>query len=111
MVGLLYMWMCEMDIATWFLMLISNMTMAKEGLEEAVRMMSLRFLIWILTLFSYRWKENLLEKKSIRQFPGENSWLNKSKEERNSFFLLSMSMRRLPKWSLCLDVRVLRDRL
>ena len=56
-------------------------------------------------------KENILEKELMRQFSGENSWLNGSKEGRNSFFLLFMLMRRLLKWSLYLDVRVLRDRL
>ena len=58
MVGLLCMWIYEMDIATRFFMFVSNITI-DEKLDEAVKVILSRFLIWFLTFFSHKWKENL----------------------------------------------------
>jgi len=61
--------------------------------------------------FFYKWKENLLGNKLIRWCLEKNSWLKKSKEERNLFFLLSISIKKLFRQSFCLKVRISRNRL
>jgi len=71
--GLSCIWICEINIVTRFLMLTSDTTIDEEKLDKAVKVISSRFLIWFLTFFSHKWKENLLENKSIRQCPGKNS--------------------------------------
>ena len=51
------------------------------------------------------WKEKQSENKSIKQFPGLNSSLKKENEGENSLHLLSTSISRDFKQSLCLGVR------
>jgi len=109
--GLSYMWICEMDIATLFLMLASDMTRDMEESDDALRVRSLRIWMWFLMFFPHEWKEILSENESMRWFPRENSWLKGSKEGVNSFFLLSMLIRGLFKRLLWLSVSVLRDTL
>ena len=109
--GLSCMWIYEMDVAMLFLMLVLDMTRDVEELDDTLRVRSSRIWMWFLTFFSHEWKEILSENKSIRWFPGENSWLKGSKEGVNLFFLLSMSIRGLFKHLLWLSVSVLRNTL
>ena len=43
MTGLLCKWMCNIDVATWFLMLVLDTTIKEEGFDDALNVMSLRF--------------------------------------------------------------------
>ena len=47
-IGLLYEWMCDIEVATWFLILVSEITTEEKGLEETLKVILLRFLIWFL---------------------------------------------------------------
>ena len=40
--------MCEMEVATWFLMLVSNTTIVEKGLENALNVTSSKFFICFL---------------------------------------------------------------
>jgi len=92
-------------------MLASEMTIEAKRLEKASKVISSRFLIWLLTSQEHRWKENQSGKESLSWFPRENFWLNREKEGRNLLFLFSMSINRLFRWSLYLRVRYLMDKL
>ena len=73
MTDLLCEWIYDIDMATWFLMLALDITMEDKGLDDALNMMSLRFLMWFLVFEEYGWKENWSGKESMSWFPGLNS--------------------------------------
>ena len=105
MTGLLKEWIWEIDVATWFLILVSNTTVVEEGLDNALNTISSKFSICFITLEEWRWKEKWFENKLTRQFPGLSSSLKKEKEGKNLLCLLSTLIRGDFKWSLCLDIR------
>ena len=41
--------MCEMEVVTWFLMLVSNTTIVEKGLEDTLNMTSSKFFMCFLT--------------------------------------------------------------
>ena len=45
MISLLYKWICDIDIATWFLILVSEMTIEEAKLDDALRVILLSALI------------------------------------------------------------------
>ena len=69
-IGLLKGWMWEINVVTWFLILASDTTIVKEGLDDVLSTMSSNFSIYFLTLEEQGWKEKQSENKSRRQFPG-----------------------------------------
>ena len=69
-IGLLKGWMWEINVATWFLILASDTTIVKEGLDDVLSAMSSNFSIYFLTLEEQGWKEKQSENKSRRQFSG-----------------------------------------
>ena len=63
--GLSKEWMCEIEVVTWFLMLVSDITIVEEGLEDTLNMTSSKFFICFLTFIRQEWKENWSGKISI----------------------------------------------
>ena len=61
-IGLLKKWMCEMEVATWFLILASDTTMDEKELEDALSVISSKFSMYYLTFEEQGWKKNSLEK-------------------------------------------------
>ena len=57
--GLLCKWMCEMDVATWFLILVSEMTIAKDVLDNALSVMLSSSSMCFLIFEKHGWNENL----------------------------------------------------
>jgi len=88
------------------LILASDTTMEDEGFDNALNVMSWRFLIWFLTFEEHGWKENQSGKESMSQFPRLNSLLKAEKERKSLFCLLSMLIRGEFRHSLCLGVRL-----
>ena len=109
--GLLKEWMCKMEVATWFLMLVSDTTIVEKGLEYTLNMTSFKFFMCFLTFVRWGWKENWSEKISTIQFPGLNSSLKKQKEGKNLLCLSSTSIRSDFNQILYLAVRWLMDTL
>ena len=102
---LLKEYICEIDVVMWFLILALEMTIVEEGLDDALNALSSNFSICFLMFGEWEWKEKWFENKSIKQFPGLNSSLKKENEGENSLCLLSTSISRDFKWSLCLSMR------
>ena len=109
MMGLLYKWIFNIDVAIWFLMLVSDTIMEDEKFDNALNVILLRFLMWFLIFEEYGWKENQSEKKSISQFPGLNSLSKAEKKGKSSLCLLFMSIREEFRHSFYLEVRLLMD--
>ena len=94
-IDLLWMWVCEMEVAILFLMLVSVMTRACEGiLKDLITKLSSCW-IWALQLLSLclldKWKEKQLEKMSMTLCLGENSGWRGTKEGNTSLKWLSIS--------------------
>jgi len=104
-IGLLKGWMWEINVATWFLILASDTTIVKEGLDDVLSTILSNFSIYFLTLEEQGWKEKQSENKSIRQFSSLNFSLKKENEGKNSLCLLFTSISRDFKQSLCLGIR------
>ena len=105
MTGLLKECICEINVVMWFLILASEVMIAKKGLDDALNTLSSNFSICSLTFGEWEWKEKQSENKSIRWFPGLNSLLKKENKEKNLLHLLSTLISRDFKQSLCLGVR------
>ena len=103
--GLSKEWMCEMEVVTWFLMLVSNTTIVEKGLEDTLNMTSSKFFMCFLTFIRWGWKENQSGKISTIWFSGLNSSLKKQKEGKNLLCLLLTSIRGDFNWILYLAVR------
>ena len=84
--GLSTIWICTMEVATLFLMLTSDATIATDGNEEDPK--TKLFSSWAHNLMSFLlfWilKEICSEKLSIILKPGENSKLRGEKEGKHS---------------------------
>jgi len=65
MTGLLKEWMWEIDVVTWFLMLVSDTTIVEVGLDEALSTISSSFSICFLTQDKRKWKEKQSGNKSV----------------------------------------------
>jgi len=104
-IGLLKGWMWEINVAIWFLILASDTTIVKEGLDDVLSTILSNFSIYFLTLEEQGWKEKQSENKSIRQFSSLNFSLKKENEGKNSLCLLSTSISGDFKQSLCLGIR------
>jgi len=76
--------MCEIDVAMWFLILVSDTIMEEEEFDDVLNAISSKFSMCFLIFEECRWKENQSEKESIRRFPGMNSLLKTEKEGKNS---------------------------
>ena len=111
MTGLLKEWMCKMEVVTWFLMLASDTTIVKEGLENVLNVTLSKFFICFLTFIRWGWKENWSGKISTIRFPGLNPLLKKQKEEKILLCFLSISIRSDFNWILCLAMRQSMDAL
>jgi len=96
-------------MATWFLMLASNITMEGKGFDNALNVMSSRFLMWFLTFEECSWKENWSGKESMSWFPRLNSLSKAEKKEKSLLHLLSISIREEFRYSLYLGVRLSMD--
>ena len=105
MTGLLKEWMCEIEVVTWFLMLVSDTTIVKEGLEDTLNVTSSKFFICFLIFIRQGWKENWSGKISTIQFPDLNSLLKKQKEGKNLLYFSSISIRGNFNWILYLAMR------
>ena len=79
--GLSCEWMCNIEIATLFLTLVSDITMEEWGSEDTLIVMLSRLQRWFLISWVQEWKE---EKKSISLFPRENFSLKGENKKRNS---------------------------
>ena len=79
--GLLCEWMCKMDVATWFLILASEMTIAEDMLDDVLSVVLSSSSMCSLVFEEHGWNVNLSEKESIRQFPGLNSSLKKKRKK------------------------------
>ena len=66
MMGLSCTWIYDIEVATWFLMLMSEMTIEEERLDDALKMMLLRFLMWFLMFEKRRWNENQSGKEWVQ---------------------------------------------
>ena len=93
MTGLLKKWICEIEVVTWFLMLVSDTTIVEKGLEDTLNITSSKFFICFLIFIRWEWKENWSGKISTIQFPGLNSLLKKQKEGKISLYFSSTSIR------------------
>ena len=95
-IGLLWMWIYNINIAMLFLTLVSVMTKAWEWLFEDSIANLLSLWTWDLRLsllhLLNEWKEKWLEKVSIILYSGENSELRGSNKEKTSLKWLSMSI-------------------
>ena len=81
--------MCAIDMATKFLMLISNAMMVTEGEEEDSKTILSRLCVHNLSFFSLlSTKEIQSEKLSMTQSPGENSEFKGSKDRKHLLNLL-----------------------
>ena len=109
--GLLKEWMCEMEVATWFLILVSNTTMDEKGSEDALSMVSSKFSICFLTFKEQGWKEKQSGKTSTIWFSGLNSLLKKEKKGKNLLCLSSTLIIGDLSQLLCLAVRWSMDML
>ena len=96
-------------MVTWFLMLASNTTIEGEGFDNALNVMSSRFLMWFLTFKECSWKKNWSGKESMSWFPRLNSLLKAEKEGKSLLHLLSISIREKFMYSLYLGVRLSMD--
>ena len=96
---LLWIWMWEINIATLFLMLVSDTTRAIIGSKENLRVISLRKQIWDLILLPLwledKWNKKQLEKISISWVPEVNLLLRESKKGKTLLNLLFMLTIRL----------------
>ena len=107
--GWLEMCMYEMDVAMLFLMLASDVMIAMDCKEEALITIESSWWIQSLLLFPFmhKLKENLSEKMSMIQKPGESSgWVGENAE--NSLWDLLLVLTRWPLifflwWSVKLD--------
>ena len=59
-------WIYDIEVATWFLMLASEMTMEEKGLDNVLKVMLLRFLMWFLMFEKRRWNENQSGKEWVQ---------------------------------------------
>ena len=100
-----------MEVATWFLMLVSDTTIVEKRLDDALNMILSKFFMCFLTFIRRKWKENWSGKISTIQFPGLNSLLKKQKEGKNSLCLSSTSIRGNFNQILYLAVRQSMDAL
>ena len=103
----------NMEVATWFLMLVLDTTTAEWGSSNAWIVILSRYLkwllmFWLLLLFE-GWKWKWFGNTSISLFPGESSWLKEGKEEKTSLNLLSMSTIRFLILDYCLSIRLSSD--
>jgi len=103
---LLCEWICDIDMATWFLMLVLDTTIEDEEFDNALNMMSLRFLMWFLIFEEHRWKENQSGKRSMSQFPRLNFLSKAEKKGKSLLYLLSMLIREEFRHSLYLEMRL-----
>ena len=91
--------MWEINIATLFLMLVSDTTRAIIGSKENLRVISLRKQIWDLILLPLwledKWNKKQLEKISISWVPEVNLLLRESKKGKTLLNLLFMLTIRL----------------
>ena len=58
MTGLSYEWMCKIDVAMWFLILVSDTIMEEEEFDDALNAISSKSLMCFLIFEECRWKEN-----------------------------------------------------
>ena len=114
-IGLLWIWMCEMEVAILFLMLASMITSTLDGVLEDSRaklsscwLYNLRF--WLLYLLNKQ-KEKQLLKMSIILWPGENSGFRGSNEGNTSLYQLSISTMWSLMHSYCHLVKKLSDKV
>ena len=97
--------MCNIEVATWFLILASDTTIVDEGLDDTLNLILSNFSMCFFKLGKQKWKEKWSENISISLFPGSNSLLKKEKNGKNSFYLLSTLMSGDFNQILCLAVR------
>jgi len=90
---------------TWFLILALDTTIVKVELDEALSVISSSFLICFLALGEQGWREKQSGNKSVRQFPGLNSSLEKENEGKFSLCLSSTLINGDFKQNLCLAIR------
>lgn len=107
--GLSCKWICDIDMTTWFLMLVLDTTIEDEVFDDALNVMSLRFLMWFLTFEEHEWKENWSGKESMSQFPELNFLSKAEKKGKSLLYLLSMSIRGKFRHSLYLEMRLSMD--
>ena len=100
-----------MEVATWFLMLVSDTTIVEKRLDDALNMILSKFFMCFLTFVRQGWKEKWSGKISTIRFPGLNLSLKKEKEGKNLLHLLSTSIRGNFNQILCLAVRWSMDAL
>ena len=82
MISLLCKWICNIEIATLFLMLASERTIEEWELLEALMAMLSRLCIWFLILWVYAWKENWSKKEFISLFLGKTlHWKEKKRRK------------------------------
>ena len=110
-IDLLKEWMCEIEVATWFLILTSDTTMDQKGSEDALSVIYFKLSMYFLTFKEQGWKKKQSEKISTIRFPGLNSLLKKEKEGKNLLCLSSISIMDDLSQLLCLAVRWLMDTL
>ena len=95
MTRLLWVWICAIEVATWFFMLASNTMIAVLESKNALNMILSSFQIcaFLLSLFLLfmEWNDIQLAKMLISLLPEENSLLNESKEGKTLFNLLFVS--------------------
>ena len=70
MTGLLCEWICNIEVATWFLMLASETTIEEEGFDDTLNVMLSRFFMWFLMFEEHGWKEIWYEKSQWVDFLG-----------------------------------------
>ena len=113
MIGLSWLRMWDMKVATWFLMLILDITTAEWGSSNVWMVMLSRCLKWLLMswllLLFEEWKEKWFRNTSIGLFPSENSWLKGEKKGKTSLNLLSMSTIEPLILDCCLGIRLFSD--
>ena len=113
MTSLLWIWICEIEVTMWFLMLVSDTMRVYIRSEENLRAILSRRWIWVLKLLLLclvdKWKENQLEKISISQDSRVNFLLNRSKERKTLLDLLSILTIGLLIFECWLGIRVSND--
>ena len=100
----LWIYTCKIEVVILFLMLVSDTITADLGSVEVLNITSLSLWRWdflYLTLFLFERKKKQLENKSNNLLPGENLWLNRSKDLKMLFNLLLASMIGLLIFNFC----------
>jgi len=94
MTGLLWAWICKMEVAMWFLMLALDTMRVYERSKEDLREILSRRWIWVLKLLLLclgdKWEKNWLEKMFMSWELEANFLLKELKERKTLLNLLSM---------------------